>query len=304
MNNLRKDYRILESWLKKRRGRLSDLARQMEIKRQTLHTNIYCYRVDQHTMNRMKGYMVQIEHEEKQAKRLHSRLNTWMYKGNGRQKQLASFLGISVVSMRKIAKAKGDGQYVLLKHGLQNVRNGISHVEHENQGGFKTHIQTITNLYRPLKNKYFTFAQLHEVIDNIRLYANFGKMSAALIYQECATDQYRVLSIGFDSKHAGMIESHVCEQQNPHVHAAFMTKLNLAKGNAPFEIGTIGILTDHMPCQECAVQLIKSGISQVKYGKDEHYNTGKKVFSFHNIEVIETNNLIKNVLLNERTIVQ
>lgn len=292
MNTLRRDYRTLESWLNKRRGRLSDLARAMEMKRQTLWSNIYCYRLDQHTMNRVKGYMAQIQHEEKQCKRLHSRLNSWMYKGNGRQKQLAAYLGISVLSMRKIMKAKGDGQYVLLKHGLQNVRNGISHVEHESQGGFKTHIQTITNLYRPLKNKYFSNAQLHEVLDNIRLYANYGNMSAALIYQECTKDQFKVLSIGFDSKHVGMIGSHVCDQQDPHVHAAFMVKLNLAKGNAPSEIGTIGILTDHMPCKECAVHLINSGISQVKYGKDEQHNTGNKVFSFHNIDVIETKNLI------------
>lgn len=288
MNTLRRDYRALETWLNKRRGRLSDLARAMEMKRQTLWSNIYCYRLDQHTMNRVKGYMAQIQHEEKQCKRLHSRLNSWMYKGNGRQKQLAAYLGISVLSMRKIMKAKGDGQYVLLKHGLQNVRNGISHVEHENQGGFKTHIQTITNLYRPLKNKYFNYVELLDVLHNVRIYANYGKMSAALVYQECMPDQFRVLSIGFDSKHAGMISSHVCDQHDPHVHAAFMVKLNLAKGNAPFEIGTIGLLSDHLPCHECAVHLINSGISQVRYGKDEYQNAGHKILNFHNIEVIPT----------------
>lgn len=287
MNKLAKDYGSLEKWLNKRRGRLSQLACQMEMKRQTLWSNIYCYRIDQHTMNRIKGYMVQIEHEEKQAKRLLGRLNAWMYRGNGRQKQLAAWLGISTVSMRKIAKSKGDGQYVLLKYGLQNIRNGIAHIEHETQGGFKTHIQTVTNLYRPLKNKYFRFDQLYEILDNVRNYANYGKMSAALVYQECAKDQFRILSIGFDSKHMGMISSHVCESADPHVHAAFMLKLNLAKSNVPAEIGTIGILADHMPCHDCAVNLIGSGVSQVKYCIDEYLNSGNKIFTFHNIEVIK-----------------
>nr|WP_314367228.1 hypothetical protein [uncultured Acinetobacter sp.] len=289
MNHLTRDYRSLEKWLNKRRGRLSQLASQMEMKRQTLWSNIYCYRIDQHTMNRIKGYMVQIEHEEKQAKRLLGRLNAWMYRGNGRQKQLASWLGISTVSMRKIAKSKGDGQYVLLKYGLQNIRNGIAHIEHETQGGFKTHIQTVTNLYRPLKNKYFRFDQLHEILDNVRNYANYGKMSAALVYQEYGIDQFKILSIGFDSKHSGMLDSHVCDIENPHVHAAFMLKLNLAKVNAPSEIGTIGVLADHMPCGECAENLVNTGVSQIHFFQIDDLGNGKKVFQFHNIATIKAN---------------
>lgn len=289
MTNLIKDYRSLNIWLSKRRGRLSELARQLEMKRQTLHSNIYCYRIDTNMMQRIKGYMHQIETQEKQAIKLHGRLSSWMYRGNGRQKLLASYLGISTLSMRKLAQAKGNARYNLLKYGLQNIRNGISHVEFEIQGGFRNHIQTITNLYRPLKNKYFTFDQLLEILENTRLYANWGHMSASLIFQESGKEQYRVLALGFDSKHAGMIESHICDLSNPHVHSSRMAKLNLAKGNAVAEIGKIALLADLLPCIECVPHLVNVGISEIYYHQDIHKFSALKMFEYQNISIKQIN---------------
>ncbi|WP_454667900.1 hypothetical protein [Acinetobacter calcoaceticus] len=127
--SLIKDYIFLNKWINKRRGRLSQLASLLDVKRQTLHTRIFTYRVDQDLMQQIKIQMKKIEVEERQAIDLHNRFKVWIKLGGGRQKALADYLGISTVALRKIGYAKGESKYNLIKYGVQNIRDAMNQIE-------------------------------------------------------------------------------------------------------------------------------------------------------------------------------
>lgn len=126
------DYKIINKWISKRRGRLSQLARHIGCKRQTLHTNLFVYALNPSDINKIKNLMKQIENEEKQALQLHQRLKRWLLKGKGRQKAMAAFLKITPAGLRKITYSKGDQRYMLLKYGLNHIKDAILHIEKNN----------------------------------------------------------------------------------------------------------------------------------------------------------------------------
>ncbi|MFA3307696.1 hypothetical protein KWG10_08375 [Acinetobacter baumannii] len=265
--NLLNEYKNLDKWLSRRRGRLSQLARVLGIKRQTLHSMIFTYKVDTACMLEIKKAMELIEVEEKQALRVHKRLKSWMQRGSGRQKALAEYLKTSTVSLRKMGKAKGNSRYVVLRYGVKTLKSGMIYVEHEVNSGFHKHIMIKDELEHLVRNKYFSLDELQLMLSRVRAHANFGSMGACLVYQKLGS-KYRVISLGFDSKHEGMLKSHICERDNPHVHSAAMARLNLSSGNAAAEIGEVGALVDDLPCKYCLKGLLRYGLSEVIYNHE------------------------------------
>ncbi|MBU3121355.1 hypothetical protein KPE71_13940 [Acinetobacter soli] len=126
------DYMIINKWVSRRRGRLSQLARHMRCKRQTLHTNLFVYAFSPNEISKIKSLIKKIENEEKQALQLHQRLKRWLSKGKGRQKAMAAFLKITPAGLRKITYSKGDQRYMLLKYGLNHIKEAILHIEKNN----------------------------------------------------------------------------------------------------------------------------------------------------------------------------
>jgi DNA-binding Xre family transcriptional regulator/deoxycytidylate deaminase len=266
--NLLNEYKNLNKWLCRRRGRLSQLARMLGIKRQTLHSMIFTYKVDNTLMSEIRKTMELIEVEEKQAVRVHKRLKSWMQRGSGRQKALAAYLKTSTVSLRKMRNAKGDSRYVVLRYGVKNLKSGMIYVEQEVNAGFHKHILIKDELESQIRNKYFSLNELESVLRRVRSHANYGLMGACLVYQKLGS-KYRIISLGFDSRHDGMLKSHLCERDNPtpYVHSAAMARLNLSSGNAAAEIGEVGTLVDDIPCQYCLNGLLRYGLSEVIYTK-------------------------------------
>lgn len=260
------DYKMINKWVSKRRGRLSQLARHTGYKRQTLHTNLFVYAFDQSELNRIKNLMKQIETEEKQTLELHQRLKRWLLKGKGRQKAMAAFLKITPTGLRKIAYAKGDQRYTLLKYGLSHIKDGIHHIEQNLPSHNDEHIRIKRDLESTLKNKYHSRQQLVEIFDLIRAQSNTDPQQACIFFQMFKDDKYRIVSFGFSWASQNLWKRHICDRTSScQMHAPTMARLNLTSGNMADEIGDLFALVDHLDCIYCLNGLIRRGISHLVY---------------------------------------
>ncbi|WP_111857809.1 hypothetical protein [Acinetobacter sp. CFCC 10889] len=119
----------LEKWVGKRRGRLSELARRLNTKRQTLWSRISVYGLSLLEMDRIKVQQFKIERDEKRAIDLLRFMKKWMSKKQGRQIALAQRMGITPFALRQLCNAKKDKRYSILKYGITAVRQAIREIE-------------------------------------------------------------------------------------------------------------------------------------------------------------------------------
>ncbi|APV37695.1 hypothetical protein [Acinetobacter soli] len=260
------DYKMINKWISKRRGRLSQLARHTGYKRQTLHTNLFVYAFDQGELNRIRNLMKQIEVEEKQTLDLHQRLKRWLLKGKGRQKVMATFLKITPAGLRKIAYAKGDQRYTLLKYGLSHIKDGIHLIEQNLPSHNDEHIRIKRDMESTLKNKYHSKQQLVEILDLIREQSNTEPQQSCILFQTFKDDKYRIVSFGFSWLSQNLLKRHICDRtSSSQMHAPTMARLNLTSGNMADEIGDLFALVDHLDCIYCMNGLIRRGISHLIY---------------------------------------
>lgn len=119
----------LEKWIGKRRGRLSELARRLNVKRQAFRNRIAVYGLSLLEMDRIKVQQFKIERDEKRAIDLLRFMKKWMSKKQGRQIALAQRMGITPFALRQLCNAKKDKRYSILKYGIATVRQAIREIE-------------------------------------------------------------------------------------------------------------------------------------------------------------------------------
>lgn len=252
----------INKWISARRGRMTLLANLLGKKKQDLYNLISQNRLSADLMQAIERAQIDVEKMEKQCIQDFAVFKRFVKKGDGRVPRLAAKIDMPVHKIRNLAKKTGEGRFLMISLGLDKIIKGVRDCERESRNSsYNTEkINVRAYMDKSIKNKLLTFDELINVADEIRQNADTGNHDAAVICRESG-GRYKIISIGFDMAFSNMGKSHVCDKQNPHVHAVMFAALNVPKQDANIT-GDIVLFSHHAPCPNCAERLINVGVQR------------------------------------------
>lgn len=292
---------LLKKWLLVRRGRLSVLSVTIDIEKSILFKMIDENRISPELLKTIDSKLELIEALEKECIAKFDYFRRFVRKGEGRASRLAKLLKVSTKAIRDLSYAKGDGRYVLMRYGTQNVMQSIKEIDQTrtkacysfDKFNAKAFIENNASKALMDLNAIMSFA------DMVKHHADYGNEDGAVICTIHGEGRYRVASIGVDSLYTDLCRSHVCDQLNPHLHGLLFACLGINKKNRS-EVGGLMAFAHNAPCPNCAKRLISSGITEVYCYFEPEDMQGIQLLGKHGIPVYKYQLVSKSVkLINE-----
>lgn len=291
---LKKDYILrnerIKKWAEARKGRLVLLGRLVGKDRTSLYKLIYENKLSPELVKLIECKQLDVEEMEKNCIKRFPFYKSFILKGEGRVTRLATKVNIPARQLRDLAYSKGDGRYLLIKHGVERMMAAVRECERERGNSSYSHekIDMRAYLTTTVKKSYHSLDDIIKLADQIKGNADFGNHDAAVICREVKPGQYKVLSAGFDSVFSDMCRSHVCEKKSPHLHAAMFAALNVPK-NALSGSDEIILFSHSAPCPNCAPRLLTAGVKKVYCLYEPELMGGLHVLARQNVPVIKIN---------------
>ena len=280
----------IKKWVEARKGRMSMIAQMIDKDRASLYNLIYDNKMSPELIQVIETNQVFAETLEKDCIKQFPFFKRHVMKGDGRVPRLAKKLNVSCEVIRGLARAKGDGRYLMIKYGTDKIIQAIRECENErsNTSYSKEKIDVRAFLTNEVKRKYHTLDEVIHLANMIKENADFGNHDAAVICRVMGEDRYKVISIGFDTVFTDMCKGHICEKKNPHLHAALFASLNIPKHERE-KTEQLIVFSHNAPCPTCTKRLITAGISKAYCLYEPELMYGLHDFARHNVPVIKIN---------------
>lgn len=123
----------IKKWVEVRKGRMSLLAQMIQKDRASLYNLIYENKMSPEFITLIESNQVFVEAIEKDCIKNFPLFKRYVMKGGGRVPRLSKKLNISCDVIRGLARAKGDGRYLLIKHGIDKVMSAIRECEKDRE---------------------------------------------------------------------------------------------------------------------------------------------------------------------------
>ncbi|GEM_PF-2544034 len=286
-NSLRNEK--IQKWTLARKGRMSLLASLLEMDKQLLYRMVTDFRLSTHLINEIEKKQKEVEGLEVECIREFDYLKRFAAKGHGRIAKLAQKMGEPTHRMYGLVKATGDSRYLLIQYGTQQVMKAVTEIEREFKGRYnKGQINIKDFLTKEVRGKNYTLKEIECLAGKFKEHADFANHDAAVICQKIGEDKYKVLSMGFDTQLPELCQSHICEKENPHIHALTMAVLNLHREPVK-ETGELIAFGHSAPCPSCAKRLNKRGIAQVYCYFEPELLDGLVLLAKNRVPVIKIN---------------
>ncbi len=281
---------LIRKWVANRRGRMTILAGLVGKNRENLYRLIHENRIAPDLLEIIERKQIEIEGLERECIQYFTFFKRFIMKGEGRVARLAEKLKVSSEILRGLARAKGDARYGLLRYGTSQVKAAIRECETERTESSYNREKIDIRAYvtATVKKKHHSLNDVIDLVQVIRENADFGNHDAAVVCRKVSDDRYKVEAIGFDTVFSDMCKSHVCEKDNPHLHAAMFAAINVPR-NAKNMIGDLVMMTHTAPCPNCAPRLVNTGINQVYCFYEPELMGGLHILERQGIPVIKIN---------------
>lgn len=247
---------LIKKWVRARRGRMGMLAKALGEGKNNLYATIFEDRMSAQLLAQVEQKKNEIEALERECIREFPYFIRFVRKGQGRMGKLAKKLGVSSSVIRDLAHAKKDGKYRLIDIGTQKIKSAIRDIESERRDKSYSyeHVDVSAFLSEEVKKKSYTLQEVMALADQLKQMADTGNQDGAVICRRVG-DKYKILSIGFDKQFSDPCKSHICDKNNPHIHAVFLACLNVPKKERD-QVGTLVGYSQSAPCPNCAPRLI------------------------------------------------
>lgn len=287
---------LLKKWLNARKGRMTILAELLQRDKKSLYHTIFENRVSNDLYSAIERKRVEITELESECLQQFPKFVRFIRKGEGRLGRLSKKLEIPMGVLRSMAKAKKDGRYIMIKYGVPKIMAAISAIEHERKHLSYSHekIDVKAFISEHVRKSVYTIRQVIQLADTVRECADKGNCDAAVICRVIDESKYRVLSIGFDTTFTDMCRSHVCDKDNPHIHAALFAVLNVPKKERE-QLGSIMAFSHSAPCPECAKRLIDLGVSEIYCTLEPELMDGLNLLGDVGVPVYKYNNYDQSI---------
>lgn len=290
----KKDYVLrtqrIRKWVEARRGRLPLLAELSGRSRNNLYAMIYENKMSPDLVHSIERKQLDIEDLEKACIKKFPTFSRFIMKGEGRAQSVAAKIGVTPRQLRNLAYSKGDGRYLLIKYGVEKVMQAIKDYERTKERTSYSYekVDIRELLTAKVKKSVHTLDQIIHFAGLVKDHADAGNCDAAVLCRQVKKDQYKVLSIGFDSHFSDMCKGHVCEKDNPHLHASMFAALNMPK-QPETATDQIILFSHSAPCPNCAARLISIGVNRTYCYFEPELMGGLMLLAKQNIPVFKIN---------------
>lgn len=255
----------MKKWLNARRGRMTVLAQLLQRDKASLYKTIFENRVSNDLFLVIERKKIDIEAMENECLKKFPFFIRFIRKGEGRIGRLSEKLDMPVSVLRGLAHAKKDGRYIMMKHGVERIMTAINEIENERKRASYNHekIDIRAFISDNVRKSKYSLENVVQLANLVRQHADCGDRSGAVICRIVGENQYRILSIGFDTVFNDMCRSHVCDKDvEPHIHAALFAAISVGKKERE-KVGEIMAFSHVAPCPNCTERLIGLGVSEV-----------------------------------------
>ncbi|MDR6630448.1 tRNA(Arg) A34 adenosine deaminase TadA [Acinetobacter lwoffii] len=290
----KKDYVLrnarIKKWVEARKGRMPLLGQLVGKDRASLYNLIHENKMSPDLVHLIEEKQLEIEAMEKDCIKRFPSFRRFILKGEGRVQRLAEKVNLTARQLRDLAYSKEDGRYLLMKHGVDRIMNAIRECEREKANSSYSHekLDIRAFLSTKVKKSHHSLDDIINLAGLIKEHADFGNHDAAVICREVKPDQYKVLSVGFDSVFSDMCKSHVCEKKNPHLHASMFAALNVPK-QSDNATNALVLFSHSAPCPNCAPRLVSIGLTKAYCYYEAEFMGGLELLAKHDIPVIKIN---------------
>lgn len=280
----------IKKWVLARKGRISLLSIMLNKDRGNLHVMIFKNRLSPELILDIEQKQTEIEGLERDCIKQFPFFKRFIMKSEGRVGKLSEKLNISCEVLRGLARAKGDSRYRLIKYGVSRIYEAMRECENERKAtSYSTEkIDVKAYVTSTVKKSHHSLDDLINLVGVIKENADFGNHDAAVIFREVGEGRYKVVSIGFDTVFTGMCKSHICEKQNPHLHATMFAAVGVPK-NTTDSTGQLMLISHSAPCQNCATRLLNTGIRKAYCFFEPELMGGLNLLARHDVPVIKIN---------------
>lgn len=260
---------LLLKWLGRRQGRMAMLAQLMGYEKNTLYQIIYKDRMTKELYQIVTHKQVEIEKLETECVQEHRYFKRFIRRGDGRLVALSEVTHIPVHVLRSMANAKGEQRFIMCKYGISRIMNGIKEVDTQRRKHSIQAIELKAEIRKDVKKRIYSMSQIEALAMDLKVHANFGNQSSAILFHRLPGDQLRVVSVGFDTFIVDPMKAHVCDNDNPHIHAPISALLDYRRD--PTNVHALEIYSLYAPCHNCANWLHRNGVSAVysKFNADD-----------------------------------
>lgn len=286
-----KNIEKLKKWVLARKGRLLLLSQKMNMDKNHLYAMLFRDTLSAELVILATEKQREVEQLEKLCIQKFPYFKRFVKKGNGRIPRLAEKMGVSAIRLRRLAKAEGDARYLMIGLGVTHTMQAIREVERdyfryqvEGSGGGIKSIVT-----HDMRRSRYSINQIQSIADEIKARADYANQDAAVIFSKDG-DKYRLVCAGYDTQFDDMCTSHICDKENPHIHAATMAFLNFPKKqDVTRDTGELFVFMHGAPCVQCAERLNMLGVSAVYCYFEPEYPAGINLLAQNGVPVYKIN---------------